>query len=104
MDDKIERVLNNDYVFVALSTFAALYCSQSRVELPGFVRNLFENSIFRVVFLSLLLIYRFEKTPYVAIIVALVFVVTMQHLNNLEIKENFAYVEQFNASIKNTRQ
>mgnify|MGYP003385195123 CR=1 FL=1 len=100
MDDKIDSILNNNYIFVALTTFAAIFCSQSRVKLPGFIRNLFENSIFRVVFLSLLLVIRFDNTPHVAFIVALLFVMVMHHISNLEIKENFAYVENFNASIK----
>ncbi len=88
--------LNNDYVTVALALFLGLYgVALSRVELPDFVRNLFNNAIFRVVFLALLLVFRFDKQPSVALTVAIVFVLTLQYLHAQEVRENFAYLESF---------
>lgn len=71
-----------------------------RVELPEYIKTLFRNNIFRIVFLSLLLIYSFNATPYVALAIALVFVLTLYFLNHEETKENFAHLERF----KNIRQ
>ena len=95
--------LNNEYVFLVVASLLALYGANARVELPDFVRNLFENSIFRVVFLSLLLVYKFDKAPQIATIVALVFVLTMQHLNQMEIRENFQHIEAFRSSLDRTK-
>jgi hypothetical protein len=92
-------VLDNEYMFVALTSLLALYGANTRVQLPSFIRTLFENNIFRVVFLSLLLIYKFDKAPQVATVVSLVFVLTMHHLSQMEIRENFAYVEAFRSSV-----
>ena len=92
-------VLNNEYIFLVVASLLALYGANARVELPDFIRNLFENSVFRVVFLSLLLVYKFDKAPQVATIVALVFVLTMHHLNQMEARENFQHIEAFRSSI-----
>lgn len=71
------------------------------MELPNFLQNLFNNTIFKVVFLSLLIIYSFDKAPHVALIVALVFVLTLEYLNHEEIKETFAYYESFKNQVRN---
>lgn len=81
--------LNNKYTVLALSTFVALYASKSRVYLPPTIKQLFQSDIFRVLFLSLLLIHRFDQVPHVAIFVSLVFLLTMHHLNKNEMVENF---------------
>ena len=86
-------VLNNEAVVVGIALLIGLYASMVRVKLPAPIVELFKNNIFRVVFLSLLLIYRFEKAPHVAVIVALVFVLTMYFINQQERRENFEYVK-----------
>ena len=93
-------ILNNEYVFLIVTSLLALYGANARVELPEFVRNLFENCIFRIVFLSLLLVYRFDKSPQIATVVALVFVLTMHHINQMESRENFQYIEAFKSSLE----
>ena len=98
-----KSILDNDYVFALLSMLTIIYASQVRIELPEVIRNLFENDIFRVVFLSLLLVYRFDKTPQVSILISIVFLLTMHHLNQQEIKENFQHVEAFQTSIRNMK-
>jgi len=86
-------ILDNDYVATFLALFVALYgIALSRVKLPDFIRNLFNNNIFRVLFLSLLMIHNFDRSPHVAVIVALLFVLTMQYIDDKETEETFAYV------------
>ena len=92
--DKILTVLNNDYVTACLAILLTAYIAMSRVYLPHFVVELFKNDIFRIVFLSLLLIYRFDKAPHVALIVALVFVGTLDYIARQESFENFVVVKQ----------
>jgi hypothetical protein len=86
-------VLDNEYVSIVLSLFLGLYAMVlSRVDLPDYIRNLFNNSAFRVLWLSLLLIFNFNKTPHIAITVALVFILTLDYLNKKETRENFVYL------------
>jgi hypothetical protein len=97
-------VLDNEYVVAGLALFIGLYgLTLSRVELPDYVRNLFNNNIFRVVWLFLLLVFNFNKVPHVAITIALVFVLTLHYINEQEIKENFAYLESFRNQLKMKR-
>ena len=86
----IDKYLNNDYVIAALTVFAIVYASQSQVQLPKWLVTLFKNDIFRVIYLSLLLIIPFDKAPHVAILVALVFVITMKYIGQQETQEHFA--------------
>ncbi len=73
--EKIENVLsvlNNEHVAALLAILLTLYGALAQIQLPDFVVTLFKNDVFRVVFLSLLLIFRLDKAPHVALIVALV--------------------------------
>ena len=73
MNFDLTEFLNNEYVLIAMTLFVVLYASMGQMDVPTWLKALFKNDVFRVVFLSLLLIYRFDKTPHVALIVALVF-------------------------------
>jgi hypothetical protein len=97
--------LNNQYVVIATALFLGLYgLALGRMELPDYIRNLFTNNIFRVVWLSLLLIFNLNKAPHVGIAIALIFVLTLNYLNQMEVKENFIYLESFRNQIKNRNQ
>ena len=80
-------ILNSQNITLILGIFLALYGANAGLELPEFVANLFKDDIFRVLFLSLLLIFRFENAPHVAFIVALIFVITLQNLGDKEMRE-----------------
>jgi hypothetical protein len=58
------------------------------------LRNLFNNAIFRVVFLSTLVVYGFRESPHIAITIALLFVLSLQFLKEKDIEDNFKYYEQ----------
>ena len=90
------ELLDNNWVAAALALFIVLYAlNLGRMQLPCYIKNLFKNTPFRILFLSLLLVYRFEKAPHVALTVALIFVLTLDYLSAEETKENFAYLEAF---------
>lgn len=90
--NRLDQYLNNEYLLIGMGLLVALYGANARVALPEMVRNLFSNNIFRVVFLSLLLIYRLDKAPHVALAVALVFTLAMYSLSEMEKKENFEVI------------
>lgn len=93
---------NNTFIAVVVALFVYLYgLRMSRLPLPDYIRTLFTNNIFRVVFLSLLVFYGLRKSPTVSIAIALVFVVTMHYLNEQEMKENFDYMESYYDQLNN---
>jgi hypothetical protein len=84
IEKKIENVLNNEYLLVSLALFTTVYASMSRVTLPKFLVKLFKNDLFRVFYLSLLLMFNFNKAPHLAIIIAIIFVVTLNFISQEE--------------------
>lgn len=95
-----DSLINNDVIVIILAILVAMYASMVRVELPEYIKTLFRNNIFRVVLLSLLLMYGFRASPHVALSIALVFVLTLYFLNIEETKENFAFLERFKNSYR----
>jgi hypothetical protein len=94
MNSTVSNILNNDYVLASLAIFITSYIALSRVYLPEFIVELFKSGVFRVLFLSLLLIFHFGKAPHVSLIVALVFVVTLDYIARRESHENFLVVSE----------
>lgn len=91
------EVLDKEYVTVVLGLFISLYAlSLTRINLPQYIINLFENTFFRIAFLSLLLILRFEEMPHVAFTIALIFVLTLENINRIGIKENLELLNEIN--------
>ena len=90
------QIFNNELLSFITAAFLLLYgITLARMDIPDGFRNLFNNNIFRVLFLSLLIAFGFKKSPHVAIIIALVFVLTLNILNEKEIEENFEMYENF---------
>lgn len=97
----MDNAINNEFVSILVTLFIVLYAlNLGKVTLPPYVRNLFKNTIFKILFLSLLLIYRFENSPHVALTVAVVFVLVLDFLDANEMKENFAYLESFKSQMQ----
>lgn len=101
MDTQLDKVFSNEYLLLAAALFVAIYASRNRMQLPDWLMGLFKNDIFRVLFLSLLLMINFKKSPHVAVIVAIVFLITMKYINDHEINEKVAAAESFRADIGN---
>lgn len=98
----VQNILDNEYVAFVIAFLVAIYgAGLSRIEIPGYIRNLFNNNIFRIVFLSLLMIHNFDSTPHVAVAVALIYVLTLTRLNKQEVNENFVHLESFRSYLRN---
>lgn len=87
--DTVTKILNNDYVFAVLAIIAFAYGQRAGPKLPKWVIDFFSHDIVRVLFLSLLLVVRFESRPTVAIIIALVFVYILQYIYVDSANEHF---------------
>ena len=92
----IKDTFDNKYVALSVTVLLILYGYMlSRIGLPKYMQNLFNNTIFRIIFLSLLLIYNFDSSPSVALLVAIGFVMTIQYLSKQEMDEAFLSIEQY---------
>ena len=66
-----------------LTMFLVLYGGLAAPKLPKMIHSLFENSIFRVLILSII-VYTGQKDPTLAILVAVVFLISLTSLKSLE--------------------
>ena len=79
----------NKMVSSVVSLFLVLYAGMARPKLPSFIKDAFENPMFRVAILSLV-VYRGNKNPTQSLMIAVAFTVTMNTLNEQKAKESFA--------------
>jgi len=95
------KFLDGEITASILALLIGLYAATvgSKTVLPSFIRDLFSNAVFRVVFLSTLLIHAFKKTPHVAFAVSLIFVLTMHLINKEEISENLRAAERYKQNL-----
>jgi ABC-type nitrate/sulfonate/bicarbonate transport system permease component len=87
----IDYILDNPYVKGILSTFMLLYIATVRPDLPSYVKNLFNNPIFRIVVLFII-VTRANKDPTFSLIVAVTFVITLNFLSVQQAEEAFQVV------------
>lgn len=95
--------ITSPYVAGFLLIVLYVYMMYSRMELPTYVVNLFKNDIVRVIFLSLLLILNFKKSPTISIVVSLVFVGILNKIMIKETEENFIHMGKSLNSMVNAR-
>ena len=91
---ELSKIYENQYISTVLTVLFALYAATIRPELPPFIRKLYENPIFRILILSLL-VYRGNKDPQLSLMIAVAFTVTLNILSEQEINEGFKQIEQF---------
>jgi len=78
----------NKTVSSVVGLFLVLYGGLAKPKLPRFIRSMFENPVFRVVILALIM-YRGNKDPQLSLMLSVGFVMVMNKLNEEKIKEEF---------------
>lgn len=86
---------NNKWVSSSISLMLALYVTVARPALPDFLMRLFENPIFRVAIMAFI-VYRGNKDPQLALIVAVAFLFTTNMLTEQKISDGFEQFENMN--------
>jgi predicted neutral ceramidase superfamily lipid hydrolase len=86
MFKQIQEMVDNQYVSTLIIIVLALYVSLLGPNISPFVRNLFNNIIFRILVLFLIVI-RANQDPKMAIMIAIAFVLTLDYIYVLEAKE-----------------
>ena len=86
--DNLKKIFGNQYISTIITIFLALYAALLGPELPSGLRKLFNNTIFRIIILFLI-VYRANKDPRLAIMIAVVFVLTLDFMTRMDAKEAF---------------
>ena len=89
---ELSMLHKNKNISSIVGLFLVLYGGLAKPKLPRFIRNLFENLIFRVIILALIM-YRGNKDPQLSIMLSVGFTMVMNKLNEEKIKEEFIPVE-----------
>ena len=82
------EILDNKYVSSILTLIVVLYATFLSPELPKSIKDLFNNTIFRM-FILFLVVIKGNTDPSLAIIIAVAFVLTMDYVYLLDAKEAF---------------
>ena len=82
------NLFENKYFFAVFSILMFMYAAQIRQPLPKFMMDLFQNPIFRVGILFLVLV-RGYKDPQFSLFVSVAFVLIMNTVNEQLFKETF---------------
>ena len=86
-------ILDNNTLVVFVLLLVVLYILLSdNIQMQQYIKKTFNNVLFRIIFLSLVLIYIFNKSPCVIIFIALVYVLSYESIKRNEVNENFAYL------------
>jgi hypothetical protein len=83
-----EKALANPNVSGPLTLFLVLYAGMAKPQLPDFIASLFDNAIFRLLVLALV-VYTSTKNLRLSLIVAVAFSVTMSMLAEQKVAEGF---------------
>merc|ERR1712166_171404 len=84
--DYVNKIFDNKYTSTILTMFLVLYGGLAAPKLPIGIKNLFKNSVFRIMILSLI-VYNGNKNPKVSLIIAVIFLISMQQLSNSEVEK-----------------
>jgi hypothetical protein len=79
----LSDILNEKYISTAITIMVGLYAASIGPELPPFVKDLFSNSIFKIIVLFLVVV-RANKNPTMSLVIAIAFVLTLEHFQKAE--------------------
>ena len=80
--------LDNKYFFAIFSILMLMYAAQIRQPLPQFMMDLFQNPIFRIAILFLILVRGYKDIQF-SLIVSVAFILIMNIVNEQLFKESF---------------
>ena len=88
IDSILSKIFKSERLSVLMTMFLVFYGGYASPELPEPVLNLFENPVFRIFILSLIL-YKGNSDPQLSILVAIVYIVILDSCNKKKISEGF---------------
>ena len=91
LDNKLSDIFNNKYVTTGITILLGLYLAMLGPNLPKVVRDLFNNTLFRITVLFLILV-KGNNNPSLSIMIAAGFILTLDYIHVMETKEAFQAV------------
>lgn len=82
------RQMGKPFVMGSVTLMIVLYAALAKPQLPGFMKDLMQSTIFRLVFIFLIA-YTGDKNLSVSIIVAFAFMILFGLLAEIEVQEAF---------------
>lgn len=89
----LSEVLDNKYITTSITVILGLYAALLGPNLPPFMDKLFNNVIFRIIVLFLVVVSG-NKNPKIAIMIAVSFVLTLDYIYLQQAKEGFRNIEK----------
>lgn len=90
-----DRFMLNPYFATIVTIILTMYATLASPNLPNFLKNLFNNSIFKILIISFIA-YRANKNPQFSLLISICFVITLNLIADQENKEAFLQIENFN--------
>ena len=88
VDKSMKSIFENKYFSAIITLIIVLYGALAGPKLPKFVTKIFNNTIFRVLFLTLI-VYKGNKDLTLSIAIAVGFLITIQIIGEQKFLENF---------------
>ena len=82
IDSILSKIFKSERLSVLMTMFLVFYGGIAAPKLPNLISKLFENPIFRVFILSLIL-YKGNSDPQLSVLVAIVYIVILDSCNKL---------------------
>ena len=86
--DLLEFMFKNKRIAMIITFILVFYGATASPKLPNFVLNLFDNSIFKIFILSLI-VFKGNNNPTMSILIAAIFIIVMDSLSKKKIAEQF---------------
>jgi len=84
----LNAILDNQYIKATLTIIVLMYASSIGPDLPSYIKVLFNNPIFRILFLFLI-VMKAERDPLFALSLSILFVLILSALSQQQAKEAF---------------
>lgn len=99
VDRSMSNLFSNKYSAALISLFLVLYGGLAAPKLPNFIIKMFDNAIFRIIVLSLI-VYKGERDLSMSLMIAVGFTITLNIVNKQKLFEKFGEVEDWAYSIQ----
>ncbi len=100
VDRSMSSLFSNRNSAALISLFLVLYGGLAAPKLPDFIIKMFDNAIFRIIVLSLI-VYKGERDLSMSVMIAVGFTLTLNIVNKQKLFENFGLTEDWAFSIQN---
>lgn len=88
--------INNEHIVILFILLTSLYIISIDC-IPQYLKNIFSNTSFKIIFLSVIFIYSFyySGVPHLALLIILIFIISLDNKIKAESFEDIDYLKHF---------